>query len=142
MKTFNYSMVIPIALAIFLSSIGVAYSQNREIEPGFEPDPLVLTGTSGGSQASKNCGMIGATPNHVINLGQKFNYLRFIVQSAGQPTLFIEGPNGSTCVQGLPGQNIEDSGLWVEGQYSIYVGDRAGGQNAYTLSITTQKNSQ
>jgi hypothetical protein len=75
--------------------------------------------------------MSGATPNHVINLSDDFSYLRFSVQSAGQPTLLIEGPNGSSCVQAdnLSGGKIEAPGYWEKGSYQVYVGDRAGGQN-------------
>jgi hypothetical protein len=138
MKTFKHWMVVPATLAMFVMSAGVARSQPIQIAPGFQPDPLVVTGTSGGSQASKGCGLVGATPNHVINLSDNFNYLRFSVQSGGQPTLLIEGPNGSSCVQAdkFSKGTIQAPGYWEKGTYSVYVGDRAGGQSSYTLSLT------
>lgn len=139
MKTFKHWLVIPATLAMLLTSAGVVRSDTIQVAPGFQPDPLVVTGTSGGTQDSKGCGMIGATPNHVINLGNDFEYLRFSVQSTGQPTLLIKGPNGTTCIPGVAGENIQDSGLWGKGSYSIYIGDRAGGQNPYTLSITQKR---
>lgn len=141
MKTFKHWIVVPATLAMILSSAGVGYAQTAQITPGFKPDPLVLTGTSGGTKASKNCGMIGATPNHVVNLNTNFNYLRFSVQSAGQPTLLIEGPNGKSCVpaDSFSGGTIQTPGYWEKGPYSIYVGDRAGGQHPYTLSITQKR---
>jgi hypothetical protein len=139
MRTFKKWMVVPAALVMLLSSIGAAQAQTRQITPGFQPDPLEFKGTSGGSQASKGCGMIGATPNYVVNLTTNFNYLRFTVQGSGQPTLLIQGPNGSSCVQAVPGGNIEVPGYWEKGTYSIYVGDRAGNPNPYTLSITQKR---
>jgi hypothetical protein len=139
MKTFKYWTVVPAALVMLLSSVGVVLAQPMQITPGFQPDPLTVTGTSGGTQASKGCGMIGATPNYVVNLANNFNYLRFTVQGAGQPTLLIQGPNGSSCVQAVPGGNIEVPGYWEKGSYSIYVGDRAGTQHPYTLTITQKR---
>ncbi len=142
MKTFKHWMVIPTALAMILTSVGVARSQTIQLTPEFKPDPLVVTGTSGGSETNKGCGMIGAAPNHVITLDDTFNYLRFSVQSDNQPTLLIEGPSGSSCVQAdnLSGGKIEAPGLWEKGSYSLYIGDRAGGQHPYTLSITRTRN--
>lgn len=118
----------------------MARAQTTQIEPGFQPDPLVLTGTSGGS-ANRGCGLIGETPNHVINLSGNFNFLRFSVQSSGQPTLLIEGPSGRSCVQAdrFSKGSIQAPGYWEQGVYSIYVGDRTGGRNSYTLSITQNR---
>jgi hypothetical protein len=141
MKILKDWILVPTALAMLLTSAGVARTQTIQIKPGFQPEPLVITGTSGGSQASKGCGMMGATPNHVINLSENFNYLRFSVQSAGQPTLLIQAPSGSSCVQAdsFSGGKIEAPGYWEKGTYSIYIGDRAGGQHPYTLSITQKR---
>ncbi|NET06091.1 MAG: hypothetical protein F6K09_34535 [Merismopedia sp. SIO2A8] len=138
MKTLKYWMLIPAAFSALLISTGVAHSQAVPIQPGFN-DPLVLQGTSGGSNDSGDCGMISATANHTITLSQQFDYLRFTVEASGKPTLLIEGPNRRTCVPGLPDENIEDSGLWKPGKYSIFIGDSAGGQHNYKLSITQNR---
>jgi hypothetical protein len=138
MKTLQKWMVVPATLVMLLTSIGTAYAQTRQITPGFQPDPLELQGTAEASQASIGCGMIGSAPNYVVNLTNNFNYLRFTVQSAGQPTLLIKGPNGSSCVQAVPGGNIEVPGFWEKGTYSIYIGDRVAGQHPYTFGITQQ----
>ncbi|MDP8963303.1 MAG: hypothetical protein M3O33_04810 [Cyanobacteriota bacterium] len=140
MKTFKDWMVVPATLAMLLTSVGVARSQTIQITPGFKSD-LVVTGTSGGSQSSKGCGMTGATPNYVIKLGNNFSYLRFSVQGAGQPTLFIQGPNGSSCVQAdsFSGGKVEAPGYWESGTYSVYVGNRAQGQHPYTLTVTQKR---
>lgn len=138
MKIWKRWIVIPTTFAVILTSASVARTQTTQIAPGFKPESLVLTGTSGGSKVSRGCGMIGATPNHVINLSANFNYLRFNVQSAGQPTLLIEGPNGSSCVSAdkFSRGTIQAPGYWEKGTYEIYIGDREGQQHPYTLSIT------
>ncbi|MBD2015446.1 hypothetical protein H6F96_15905 [Microcoleus sp. FACHB-53] len=138
MRTLKHWMVVPTALAMLLSSAGLARTQPIQISPGFQPDPLVVNGTSGGSTASQSCGRIAAKPNHVLTLNGNFNYLRINVQSSGQPTLLIKGPSGTSCVpaDSLSGGNIQSPGYWEKGTYSIYVGDMAGGQNPYTLSLT------
>lgn len=138
MKSLKYWMVVPTALAMLLSSAGLAGSTPIQIAPGFQPDPLVVNGTSGGSIASQSCGKIAEKPNHVLTLNGNFNYLRINVQSSGQPTLLIKGPSGTSCVpaDSLSGGNIQSPGYWEQGTYSIYVGDMAGGQNPYTLSLT------
>jgi len=141
MKTFKSWMVVPTVLATILMSTGIARSAPVPIAPGFKPDPLEFKGTSGGAQTSKNCGMVGTAPNHVISLGANFNYLRFNLRSeGGQPTLLIQSPSGSSCVQAdsFSGGTIQAPGYWERGTYSIYVGDRAGGQHPYTLSVTQQ----
>ncbi len=131
-------MVVPTAVAMLVSSTGMARSQPIQISPGFQPDPLVVNGTSGGSTASQGCGMIGAKPNHVLKLNANFKYLRINVQGGGKPTLLIKGPSSTSCVpaDNFSGGNIQAPGYWEEGTYSIYVGDMAGGQNSYTLSVT------
>lgn len=141
MKTLESLLVVPGALAMLLTGAGVVRSQPVQIAPGFKPDPIVLSGTAGGSPTGKGCGNIGATPNHIVKLGENFNYLRFSVQSDGQPILLIKAPNGNSCVQAdrFSQGKVEAPGYWEKGTYSIYVSDRAEGQHNYKLSITTQR---
>lgn len=138
MKTLKYWMVAPTALAMLLSSAAGAFSQAVQIAPGFKPDPLIVNGTSGGSVQSQGCGTIRNKPNHVLTLTNNFNYLRIDVQGAGQPTLLIQSPNGTSCVpaDNFSGGKIQAPGFWEQGSYSIFIGDLAGGQHPYTLSIT------
>jgi len=137
MKLLNHWIIVPTTLAMLLTSAGIVRSQTTQIKPGFTPDPLVIPGTS----ASLACSTSGAKPNHVITLSENFNYLRFRVSSAGQPTLLIVSPSGNSCVQAdsFSGGKIEAPGFWEKGPYSLYIGDRTGIQHPYTLSITTQK---
>ena len=139
MRMFKQGTIFPAALAILLTSAGVVRSQTIQITS----DPLIITGTASGTQASQGCGMMGATPNHVINLDRNYSYLRFSLQGAGQPTLLIQGPNGSSsCVQAdkLSGGKVEAPGYWEKGSYSVSVGNRESGQHPYTLTITQKRN--
>ena len=117
-----------------------AYAQIVSISPSFKPDPLVVNGKSGGTVKS-NCGNIATAPNQVIQVTESVPYLRFTVESGGQPTLLIEGPGGRFCV--LPdtysGGKPEISGFWQKGKYSLYVGDLSQAQYNYNLSISQQK---
>lgn len=140
MKTFKKWMVVPASVVMLLTGLAAAQAQVTSINLGFNPDPLEVKGTSGGV-SNKGCGMTGAAPNYVLNLATNFNYLRFSVQAEGQPTLLIQGPNGSSCVQAVPGKNINVPGYWEKGTYSISVGDRAGGQHPFTLSISQKRGS-
>jgi hypothetical protein len=143
MKTFKSWMVIPTALAMLLTSAGVTRSETLKITPGFEPNPLVVNGTSGGTRTTKSCGQVGKTPNHVLQLNSDVDYLRLRLQGSGQPTLLIEESNGkSSCVPAdrFSAGVIESPGYWQKGTYSIYIGDLAGGQHNYTLSISRSRN--
>lgn len=135
-------LVVPIALAINLAVTGVTLAEVVQISPEFKPDPLVVSGTSGGEKTS-DCGNITGTPNQVIQVKEPLPYLRLSVESSGEPTLLIEGPSGRFCVlaDASSGDKPEISGYWQPGKYSLYVGDRAQGKHPYNLSISQQKNS-
>jgi hypothetical protein len=123
--------------------ISQAITQGITISPQFQPDPMVLQGTSGGTQTSTNCGSIAATPNYEVQLSSDFSYLRFSLRGSGQPTLLIRRlPNGtSSCISAdTSNSTINAPGYWEAGRYAISVGDRAGGQNPYTLTITQKRN--
>jgi hypothetical protein len=142
MKTRTDWLIVPTALAISLAVTAATLAEVPvlTIEPNFQPDPLVVHGTSGGAKSS-DCGNITATPNQVIQVTHSLPYLRLSVQSAGQPTLLIDGPGGRFCVLGdsYAGDHPEIPGYWQAGKYSLYVGDRAQGQHPYTLSISKNK---
>lgn len=138
MKTCIERLVVltVLALSFTVTAAHAAEASVVQINPQFQPDPLIVHGTSGGAKTS-NCGNIAAAPNQVIQVTESLPYLHLSVQSAGQPTLLIEGPEGHFCVLGnADGSNPEISGYWQAGMYSLYVGDRAQGQHPYTLSIS------
>lgn len=138
------NLTISTLTTLFLVLLGSypALSQGIAIAPQFQPDPLVLQGTSGGGQASPNCGSIATVPNHVVQLNSDFSYLRFSLQGGGQPTLLIRLPNGTTsCISADANSGrINAPGYWEQGSYTFYVGDHSGEQHPYTLSITQKRN--
>lgn len=142
MKLFKHWIIVPATLAMLATTAGGVRSQPLQLQPGFNPDPVVVKGTVGGSPASTNCSVTGGTQNLQVNLGANFNYLRFSVESSGQPTLLIEGPSGRSCIQAdsLSNGKIQAPGLWEPGLYKITIGNRTEGQHAYTLSITQARN--
>lgn len=139
MKLFKNWIIAPTALAAILTSITLVSAAPLPITPNFKPDPIVLSGISGGAKDSQGCGKIGEQPNHVIRLSDNFTYLRFSVEGEGDLTLLIEPPSGSpSCVlyDSTSGGKIQSSGLWEKGIYRISIGDRSGQNHPYTLSIT------
>lgn len=103
------------------NTIAIAPSQSQQV-----------TGQSGGTQATPDCGAIAATPNHVITVTEQINSMRLRVEATGgQPTLLVIGPstNERMCASGKP----EMPGLWLPGEYRVFVGDRAGESHNYTL---------
>lgn len=102
-----------------------------------------IQGQSGGTIDSKGCGFVASSPNYVINLDERLDYMRLSVQaSGGQPTLLVVGPtSGNTfCALGdeVSGFKPEISGVWEPGQYQIFVGDRTGANYQFTLNISTK----
>ena len=130
-----------LALGIILTAAGTVRSQPLQIAPGFR-EPLSVSGVSGGPNNSGDCGFVAQGPNQVIEVTQDLPYWRIAVQTAGAPSLMIQGPRGRFCV--LPANaaagNVEFSGYGDKGTYTIFVGDRAQGQHPYSLSITQQRN--
>lgn len=100
--------------------------------------PVELTGMSGGREASA-CGNINTAAGQVVQVTEAFASLNFKVQSTGDYTLLIKGPDGfSECVfaHNYDGGVIQSPGLLNQGSYQLYVGDRRGESHPYTLSIT------
>jgi len=134
------SSIVTLALAMILAPVGAVRSQPLQIAPGF-PEPLTMSGVSGGPNNSGDCGFVSQAPNHVIQVTQDLPYWRIAVQTAGAPSLMIQGPRGRFCV--LPANaatgNVEFSGYGDKGTYTIFVGDRSQGQHPYSLSISQKR---
>ncbi len=129
---------IPAALVIALGGATAAISQTIAIAAG--ASVVELSGTSGGSRTDGSCaGNIAPAANHTINITQDMN-LRFTLKaSGGQPALLIRSASGQDfCVpaDSYSGGQVVIPGRWARGNYSIFVGDRANGRHAYTLSIS------
>lgn len=135
--------VVPATLVMnfLLIQASLAEVPRVEIQPN-SSEPLVVNGISGGKVPS-NCGNIGDTPHHIIQLNQPLPYLRLTVDSPGQPTLLIDGPGGRFCIlaDDFTQSQPEISGYWQAGEYSLYVGELSENQHNYTLSIWQQQRS-
>ncbi|NJM98880.1 MAG: hypothetical protein HC800_18545 [Phormidesmis sp. RL_2_1] len=113
---------------------------NAQQTPAITPlaDPIEITGQTGGPQSS-NCGNTDPTAGQIVRVTEPFASLNFEVQSEGDYTLLITGPNGfRECVfaHNYDGGNIQAPGLLNRGEYRLYVGDRKGESHPYTLSIS------
>jgi hypothetical protein len=126
-------------MAVFAMS-SLASSQ-QVVSIASDPAPITLNGTSGGAKKDSSCaGFIGDRPNHTIQVTADRN-LKFTLQGSGEPTLLITGAQGQNfCVQAdrLSNGKVEIPGRWTKGSYSVFVGDRGGARNPYTLSISPQ----
>lgn len=142
MKKNNSWFVIPATVAMLLALSTSARSNPPivQVSPQMPNDPMVVNGTSGGSQQT-DCGYIAPEANQVLRVSDRINYLRITVESAGSPTLLVNGPGGRFCIlaDNTSGDQPEISGVWETGDYSIFVGDREGGQHPYTLSLTQKQ---
>lgn len=140
-KRFTQIVLTPILLTVGATS---SYAQTLEIGKNFNPDPLTLQGQSGGNVKSNDCGFIANQPSQVIEVTERINYMRLTVEAeGGQPTLLVDGPDGRFCVlaDAVTGENPAISGVWLQGSYRVYVGDRTGSQSRYTLSVSQQPSS-
>lgn len=137
----RFGAIVTLALPMILAAAGAVRSQPLQIAPGF-PEPLNVSGVSGGPNNSGDCGFVSQGPNQVIEVTQDLPYWRIAVQTAGAPSLMIQGPRGRFCV--LPANaaagSVEFSGYGDKGTYVIFVGDRAQGQHPYSLSISQKRN--
>lgn len=100
--------------------------------------PVELTGTSGGRESSA-CGNIDTNTSRTIRVTESFASLSFEVESEGDYTLLITGPDGfSECVfaHNYDGGVIQAPGLLNRGEYEVFVGDRKGESNPYTMTIS------
>ncbi|AKG24668.1 hypothetical protein IJ00_15650 [Calothrix sp. 336/3] len=142
MKIQSLWKILPTTLIISLgfSSTQAVNAQMVEISANFQPDPMVMSGRSGGNQTS-NCGNISSQPSQIIEVKESLPYLRVTLQGSQQSTLLIDGPGGRFCVMpdNYSGKKPEISGFWQAGRYRFYIGELSSGQSDYTLFISQQK---
>ncbi len=144
MKKSIYSLLAAtLTMAFWLNSGIEAKGINIKENLKFETKTQTIQGQTGGPIDSKGCGYIASSPNHVINIPTRVDYMRLTVQAnGGQPTLLVKGPttNDSFCVLGeaASGFKPEMSGVWEPGKYQISVGDLSGSNHQFTLNISTK----
>lgn len=128
--------------AVTAFALAIATPQLATAIPGTATTPLsspiVIQGTSGGSQLG-DCGYIASQPAQRLEVSESFAALQFNLESAGSPTLLIEGQDGHyQCIMAdrLSGGRIDVEGIWQQNLYSIYVGDRNGDSYPFVLTIS------
>lgn len=105
-----------------------ADSETFSLSPGFEPNPTVGSGQSGGDRWIEGCGYVNPedSPDHVLKLTDNFDYLEIGIVADGDLTLFMKHlETGEVkCVDDsnetlLPEFYAE----WSAGTYHLWVGD-------------------
>ncbi|WP_315789799.1 hypothetical protein [Fischerella sp. JS2] len=122
------------------------------INPKFLPDPFEVRGMSGGSLPGNQVvgksetstgactGFVDQKPDHHLELGKKFDYLKLQVDSPEDTTLIITGPGGTWCNDDFDGKNPGIVGEWLPGTYQIWVGSYNKEEYfPYTLKVTEAK---
>ena len=128
--------------ALFLAlltafSVGTA-AQAQNIARTPLAEPIEMNGQSGGRESSA-CGNINRSAGKTVQVTEAFASLSFEVESEGDYTLLITGPDGfRECVfaHNYDGGVIQAPGLLNQGEYQVFVGDRRGESHPYTMSIS------
>ena len=142
MKTLIRSMLLTATAIVCLTLPQVARSNPEIIELEQMPEEsLEFTQTLTG-ETTLNCDSTPQNPHWKIEMTEPFPYLRFSIQSEGEPVLIIDGPGGRFCVlaDNYSGDHPEMSGLWDAGEYKIYIGNLTPGEYSYTLTISQNPN--
>lgn len=142
------------AAAFVAVATGAAFAQDYSLNPiygtvnltaGYTPDPYVVNLQSGGqrdaSSISPSCrGMIANAPDFRLNYSAGSFPLIISVNSSSDTTLVINGPDGSWyCDDDGGNVGLNPSlrfGSPQSGQYDIWVGSYAGGNNPAQLHIS------
>lgn len=146
MKHWHYATVaVGVSLGVWLGVAATARSDSHSLllSPGFSPDPLVMTGISGGTQTTPDCGFIKTgSPNLTVTLTDAFQFLQAAVTAAGDVTLLVEAPSGRRiCSDDVNGLMPQISGAPPAGTYKIWIGDYQAQPDtgySYQLTLTTK----
>jgi hypothetical protein len=127
--------IAPVALAVVLANASVVSSNPVQTPLA---SPVVITGNSGGSESNPSCRGFSFpnNPNQVVRVTESAASLRFRVEGSDQFALLITGTGNPICIP-ASGGTIEIPGVWQQGTYSVFVGDRSG-SNPFTLSISQE----
>jgi hypothetical protein len=142
----RYWFSLSATLAALLGAAGMATGQTlSSVKPSAivslsSPGQMVtLTGASSINLRDNGCaGLVGATPNHTLQIAADSN-LRFALQGAVGSTLLVLGDQGQKfCVQAdqLSNGKVEIPGRWGRGLYRIFVGSHSQRQVEYTLTVS------
>lgn len=118
-----------------LASLAIAIAATPAVANPIAVNPTQtspLSGLSGGSSKTPDCGFIAGGPNHSLQVTEQINSMRIRVEATGgNPTLLVIGPDADErhCASNKP----EIPGLWLPGTYQVYVGDLNGEQHSYQI---------
>ncbi|MGF1464766.1 MAG: peptidase S1 [Sandaracinaceae bacterium] len=143
------------AVAVAQLTIGQSNSNfgRGQLNGGFMPDPFAVAITSGGGldassmNLAPGCrGYVTQRPDYILNYSNPASFLRFYFVAAGNgdTTLVINDANGrwhcNDDSYGLnPGIDLRNP---PQGQYDIWVGSYASGQNIRGQLYVTEMQSQ
>jgi hypothetical protein len=157
---------IRLSLLLFILLVTSVTKARSEVQPtppifgditignNFSPDPLTVRGMSGGSVAGQKVakrsetatgpctGYVDDAPDHKLELKNKFDYLKLLVESPEDTTLIVKGPGGTWCNDEFDGKGKNPGivGEWLPGTYHVWVGSYVKGKYfPYTLQITERK---
>ena len=97
-----------------------------------------VSGTSGGPQASADCGFLPAQPDYSFNITQPTASVSITVSGSDDYTLLMVGPDSSReCIlaHDFDGGAIRSRGLYKAGTYHLYVGDIDGAAAPFTITV-------
>ncbi|MCB9613727.1 MAG: hypothetical protein H6721_07935 [Sandaracinus sp.] len=114
------------------------------LTPGFVPDPVTASGTSGGgvdvSTLAFGCvGFATTVPDHVVTLTAPFRELTFMVRGVnGDVSIMVERPDGTLlCNDDYEGTDPLVVGRDLPaGDYRVWIPSGANLNHAYTLGLT------
>jgi hypothetical protein len=151
-RSFVWSAIAALFCVLAFTSTAFGQASNFgtiSLRSGFTPDPHVANGTSGGNiQAStmnSSCrGYVTQRPDHILQLGTSFGWLRIFAESTADTTLVIRTPQGQVlCADDTFDRNPGIEQGFGAGTYQIWVGSYTQGQNAaYQLKVTELRNVQ
>ncbi|WP_017653071.1 hypothetical protein [Fortiea contorta] len=140
-------------LAAIIATPAIAQTSNFgtiSLSTGTQPVKAAVEGYTGGSyplsaisnrdQDKKACiGFADPNPDHILILEQDFASLKILVNSGGDTTLLVKGPEETIRCGDDTGKNKDasiDGSQWKRGTYQIWVGSfDSGVKRNYTLTV-------
>lgn len=115
------------------------------VEPGFEPDPARVRGTSGGPQQAatlgEGCvGSVSDIPDHRVVVASGLERIRVMVHSPGDVSLVVQAPDGTVlCSDDDDGTDPIVELEAPAGEYRIFVGEKAERTSSpYVFAVTAR----
>lgn len=150
MNKTTYLPAVLLVAGALAGSAAHAQERNLTLSPGFMPDPMQRSYVSGGGQDASGIfgtdmrgvgcsGSISQTPDHIMTLNDRFDFLQIWNQSGADTTLVIDGPGRFLLCDDDGGEGLNERiehSDWVPGEYRIYVGSYGGGVHNYDLFVS------